>query len=249
MSRLTPAALSGLPVPLPPADWATRAKPVGIVHERITVTTASREVGQSWWRSVTLPHDGGWSLYLATREPERLNDGIPIGTLAVDVHSGVKVERIFDHPRDGWLPYLTSRDLRKGSEPSAWTDDTRLVGVPGDLAVAEVGDRGPALALTDTLVPGPGLLLARFGDFDGAEAVSAYLNSVSGQTVRRLLVTGAHVPHLGLSGLRRFPIPTEVLWPENLDAPAYVPRALPVTTAFELPPEPLSERLERLLWS
>lgn len=243
----------GLVVPLPPGDWGSRRGRVAEIHALIAGSNDEQEVGQSWWRTAELPKHGSWGPYLATREPERLEYGAPLGDLAVETHAGVRVQHLAERPQPGWLPYLTSRDVRAVVAPSAWTNETRLVAEPGDIVVAEVGARGPALPVTEALVPGNGLLLARFSSPDRAAAISSYLNSGPGQAVRRLLVSGVHIPHLGLGGLRRFPVPTDILTesiPEAVD-PAFPALGLP--GAAHLMPNssdmPLSELLERLLWS
>ncbi len=255
-TRLTAGLLAGLPVPLPPVDWAERRNPVERLHAGIAMTTAAAEVGQSWWRTAALPRAGTWSPYLSTREPERLEEGTPLAKLADEVRSGVRVERTADEPLTGWLPYLTSRDVRAGLGPSVWTDDARLIAEPGDLVVADVGARGEALAVTETVVPGTGLLLARLGSPERAAAIAAYINSGPGQAIRRLLVTGSHIPHLGLGGLRRLPVPTDVLDGQLFEAvePSHPHHRLLTVDEPGRPavgPNSLSipELLERLLWS
>ena len=169
---------------------------------------------------------------------------MPLGDLASAIFTGVRAVTELDHPGPGRLPYLKPRDVRAKSAPNTWTDDLRVTAGPGDVIVPRDGERGAALAPNDPVVPSAGVLVARIGDPERATVVAHHLDSVAGQSVRRLLVAGtSFVPHLNRSALARFPLPAEAL------QPAIHESILNDRPGAELPPPPLAERLQRILWS
>lgn len=238
-SRLTVSMLLELQVPvIPPAEWAQLETPVAALHDAAATTTAKAEVGQSWWRLAELPRERSWSLYLATRNPEVLEEGVPLHELAVEFRAGQKIDVLSDAPRPGWLPYLSPQQLRSGAGPAAWARPRSVVANAGDIVVAEVGQRGPASVVSKPLIPGRGMSLVRLRDANLASRIVAYLNSEAGQAVRALLVTGSFIPHFGLQPLRALRIPERVLAGEDPE-----PNLAPPVS------EPLNMRLDALLWN
>ena len=224
-------------VPLPGADWSTKRPVVEARHAAAAAIALKSEAGQSWWRMARLPPGRSWHVYLTTQTPEVLEEGVPLGDLAHEFIPGRRVEVTLEEPRPGWVPYLSSRDLRTSGKPSAWTKDQGFVAGPGDLAVAEVGHRGPAVRINESLVHGNGITIVRIPEPEVAARVLAYLNSQAGQAARAVLATGSTIPHFGVRALRSMRIPSAVLEADTAEA------------LVDPPVEHLAAALEQELWS
>jgi hypothetical protein len=236
-ARLTMSGLLGLQVPIPNERWASIRDAVVNLHDRASFITMAVYAGQSWWRATKLPRAGSWAIFLATRNPEQLSQGVSVSDMAEEVRRGRKADAVGDAPQPGWLPYLSSQDLRSGGENSAWARPTGPVARPGDLLVAEVGKRPLTIVADRELLPGPFVSLVRLKDAGLAGRVAAYLNSEAGQAVRRLAFAGSTVPRLGPREIRSMRIPKSVLQSDPApEVPQGDARPLPLT-------------LDALLWS
>jgi hypothetical protein len=235
--QLTVSRLLEVKVPILPAQqWARLRALVADLH--YAPATTALEVGQSWWRLAALPRERSWGVYLATKNPEALEQGTALEELAVEFQHGQTISVLSDAPHHGWLPYLALRDLRAGHEPAIWAAPGSVVAHPGDIVMAEVGQRGASSVVSTPLIPGTGVCLVRLREAGLASRVVAYLNSEPGQAARALLATGSTISRLDLRALRVLRIPETALAGE---APA-PDSALPV-------PEPLTMRLDALLWN
>jgi len=115
---------------------------------------------------------------------------------------------------------------------------TGVIAEPGDIAVAEVGRRGPATVIREPTATGAGVVVVRLKNPDLAEPIVRFLNSETGQSLRGLLVYGAAIPHFGPPALRNLRIPPHVL---------SHPAELEPTTAIEQ--TDLASALDGLLWT
>jgi hypothetical protein len=212
LAGLSLSRLLELPVPLSPPGWAEVRMQVSELHQRVVRTRPTDAVGQSWWRIAELPRQQRWDLLLATPRPELLAQGMPLGKLAEDIKVGRRINKSLGVPRPSWLPALTAEDLRRHGQPQQWTPDlTGVVAEPDDIAVAEVGRRGPAAVLHKRTVIGAGVVVVRLHDPSLAQPIVTFLNSEPGQSLRGLLVSGVAIPHFGPRALRDLRIPPHVL--------------------------------------
>lgn len=236
--QLTVSRLLEVLVPVIPAQQWARLRPlVADLHHAPAAATA-REVGQSWWRLAALPREHSWSAYLATKTPETLEQGTALGELAVEFQRGQHISVLSYVPHRSWLPYLAPRDLRTGREPTTWAAPGSVVAHPGDIVVAEAGQRGISSVVSTPLIPGAGVCLIRLREAELASRIVAYLNSEPGQAARALLATGSASPHLTVSALRALRIPESTLAGEA-----------PTPSLAPLGPQPLITRLDALLWN
>ncbi|MCQ1947586.1 hypothetical protein [Arthrobacter sp. zg-Y1116] len=221
---------------LPWPDEATRARMLSSVsaiesqcrgHEESAVAT--------WWNTTDLRRTE-WRIALATPEPERLFDGVPLADLAIEIRPG----RAFNSGEtltaatDGALPVVTGATLA-GRPITRWLVETSasVVAEAGDLLVAVVGKRANARIVEQRSILDSGVYRVRLAEARLSTAVAAFFNGQTGYGLRSTLLFGTTIPRVSVNDLRRMRIPESVLRGEAPDRPT----------------EPLAERLERLLWS
>lgn len=192
------------------------------------------EAPSTWWR-VTNLRGGEWRLLLASPQPERLDEGEPLGDYAEKIEQGTAVGRddITDVP-DAGTPVIDGAVLAGGIlKRWAKSPDRRgVMAMPRDILVAAIGNRAHATVANEASVIDRNVIRIQLKDPHQAEAVAQYLNGSAGYGLRQMLLRGSTVPHLSVADLSRMPIPPEAL--------AYDGDAQPLI--------PLALRLEHALW-
>lgn len=220
---------------LPWPDDETRARMVSPL-----VAVESQSHGQeedavaTWWTTADLRRIE-WKIALATPEPERLFDGVPLADLAIEIKPGKSFDRntTLTAPADGALPMMTGSGLA-GRPITRWMIETPTSSVAeaGDLLIAVVGERANARVVEKRSIIDSGVYRVRLAEPHLTEAVAAFLNGQAGYGLRNILLFGV-IPRVSLRDIGQIRIPEPVL---RGDAPD---RQL----------EPLAEWLERLLWN
>jgi hypothetical protein len=189
------------------------------------------ESASSWWRVSELPTNGKWHPQAFMRDPNLLEQGVPLSELA-DVQMGRRPLHSYDAPRPGLLPIRQGKSI-DGHGVSAWAAPGTAPEVrAGDVLVTEIGLRGRAAVANTPALAGPGLFRIRPFNPKLSDSIAAYIRSEVAQTVRQQLVGGAVVPRLSPAMIRRFPVELTSTHPQE-------------SSEFQAS---LAEQLEQILW-
>lgn len=191
------------------------------------------EAVTTWWRNVDL-RGQEWRLLLASPEPERLDQGDPLESLAERIEQGGSRDDVSTDEHVGAF-YVTDIGVLNGRPPKRWARSLGSGGVltsRGDVLVAAVGSRAHAMVATESSVLDRNVIRVRLKNIQRAEALARFLNGSAGYGLRQMLLRGSTVPHLSVRDLARLPVPAEALVKDDADAPAI----------------PLASQLEQTLW-
>ncbi|MFM9378796.1 hypothetical protein [Gordonia sp. VNK21] len=202
--------------------------------EASTTHLEEEEAPETWWRTADL-RGSEWRFMLASPRPDLLQEGIPLKDYCSEIVKGRPVrDGAVEEQEVGFLPVADIRML-SGNPPRRWVPATaeRVTVVrPGDLCVAEPGERPHATVAQTEAVADLRVYVLRLRDPHLGPALAQYLNGREGFALRKILISGAAIPILRRNDLENLPVR-----PEALDQ--LVP---------DLPVTPLADRLERLLW-
>lgn len=189
----------------------------------------------TWWTTADLRRIE-WKIALATPEPARLFDGVPLADLAIEIKLGKSFDRnaTITAPADGALPVMNGSALA-GRPITRWMIETPTSSVAevGDLLIAVIGERANAKVVEMRSIIDSSVYRVRLAESHLTEAVAAFLNGQDGYGLRSILLFGNVIPRVSMKDLRKMPIPESVL---RRDAP-------------DGPLEPLAVQLERMLWT
>lgn len=209
VARLTAGALLRLPVPVP-QDVPRAIFELTQLADDIPAATAQPDVAASWWRLNRLPASGDWTAELSLRDPAALLEGTALGELA-EITAGRRPRVVFGAPRPELLPVRQGKSI-DGRNPEQWGPAGSAPSVePGDVLVVEVGLRGRAVVADAEGLAGQGTLLVRPHDKTFSSAIAAHLNSEPALALRASLASGAFLPRLTVTLLRRMPVPATTL--------------------------------------
>lgn len=212
-----------------------RAAAASAIAEIEKQTRRAEEVGvETWWATTDLRRVS-WRIAMATPDSKGLTDGVPLEDLANQINAGRSFERkrALVSFREGAYPVVTGSVL--ADRPTKWwlvDPSISTMAEPGDLLVAVVGMHANARVSTSRAAVDSGVYRIRLRDQRHAKPVAAYLNSQQGYGLRKMFVSGATIPRIGRKQIGAIRIPESVLNDSEQTGPL----------------EPLSERLERVLW-
>src|SRR5699024_1353590 len=198
-------------------------------------TRRAEEVGvETWWATADLRRVS-WRIALATPDSSTLTEGLPLEDLANEIKAGRTFDRksALTSSQDGAYPVVTGSVL--ADRPTKWwlvDPPISTMAEPGDLLVAVVGMNANARICTSRAVVDSGVYRIRLKDQRQTKSIAAYLNSQQGYGLRKMFVSGSIIPRVGRKQIGAIRIPESVL--DGSESPG--------------PVEPLSERLERVLW-
>lgn len=219
-------------VPVPPLEYISRRLADLNTIEDSTVRV-EEEPASSWWTTTCLD-SGDWHLKTSTPDPAPFDDAVLLQDLCSEIQAG---RRARDHP-DGAggtepVPLATVSTLSGRKTPEQVPTNGAVLAMPGDILVARVGTRPYATPIDTPTAAGDGLWVLRIDANVDANAISRFLNSAAGVSMRRMLTTRTTVPSINRTALGKMPIPRA---------------ALRDTTPIA-PPHPLATELEQVLWS
>lgn len=204
---------------------------------RIEQTTHHHEVAaaETWWSTADLTTTS-WRHALATPDPAQLNDGVLLEDLGVTVTAGKRpsADDMLTTPWSDALPVITAGTLA-GRPVTRWCPPSSALTTvaPGDVILSSLGDRSNARVADREAVLDASCYRLQTPPTLDAEAVAAFFNSTAGRALRNLAISGAMIPRLSLSDLKKLPIPDG----------AFADRSSGTAV------RPLAEELEAALWS
>jgi hypothetical protein len=221
--------------PIPWPNETIRATAATSISEIEKQTRRAEEVGvETWWATADL-RGVAWRIALATPNSNALTEGVPLEDLANEIRAG----RSFDRKRaltsaqEGAYPVVTGSVL--ADRPTKWwlvDPPISTLTEPGDLLVAVVGMHANARVCTSHAVVDSGVYRIRLEDQRQAKPIAAYLNSQQGYGLRKMFVSDRVIPRVGRQQIGAIRIPESLQDGSETAGPV----------------EPLSERLERVLW-
>lgn len=219
-------------VPVPPL--AQMRSIADRLHDvQATTRMAEEEAVETWWQTTDL-RVAEWRIALATPNPAELTNGEPLGDYFGEVRRGRNTRNgALDSEAPGFLP-VADVSVLGGKSPRRWLSPdhgSAVVAEPGDLLVASLGNQAHARVADRSVIADSHVIVGRLRNRDLGPALAQYLNSQAAYRVRQFFLTGATIPSLSVSDLRRFPVPRDAL---SLDV---VPDS-----------RTLASRLEQVLW-
>ena len=158
----------------------------------------------------TAPNDR-WDLAVAVRDPDILQDGAPLDSLA-SVHLGRADPReAIGEATAGYVRALFTRDVRDAGRSASYVRSVsnEVIIDPGDVLLTTDGSFAGAVA-RERAVAGRGVAVIRLREPHRADRVVEWLN-VGGQGIVRALARGATIKHLAVADIRRIPVPSQAL--------------------------------------
>lgn len=192
------------------------------------------EAVTTWWTTANL-QEIGWSLALATPNPQQVLSGNPLSSYA-EVARGQRVDRstIERDRKPALLPITNGGVLSGGSRPKwAQASPQAVIASPGDILVASVGDRANARLVEAETIVEQSVYRLRVKSPKRAQKITAFLNSQQGYAERQFLLQGMTIPRVSASDLLQMSLPENLFDTAELDGPLM----------------PLHLELEELLWS
>lgn len=209
---VSPVDPSRLAIPDPPTDWRFRRGQVEALAASLAVEAESRDAGQSWWRTTTLPTEQAWSAVLAARDPAVLTEGRPLGELLASIRTGRR-SRPESESTSQLLPVWGPRQLRGFPITEYEGDSAAVIAEPGDLLVECYGSKGRTLIASELCAIGSGVMAVSLKHAEDAHWIADFLNSPGGLRQRAFRCIGSSEPILNAAGLAaiRVPLSTEGL--------------------------------------
>lgn len=227
------STIDAAPIPWP--NEAVRTTAASAIAEIEKQTRRVEESGvETWWATADLRRVS-WPIALATPDSSALTEGVPLEDLANEIKAGRSFDRktALTSSQDGAYPVVTGSVL--ADRPTKWwlvDPPISTMAGPGDLLVAVVGMHANARVCTSRAVVDSGVYRIRLEDQRQAKPIAAYLNSQQGYGLRKMFISGSIIPIVGRKQIGAIRIPEPVLDGSESTGPV----------------EPLSERLERVLW-